>query len=79
MPKSKREWHAQVIAPMKATGAIRCYSSLDSTMDEIKQSFALGLSNQQLKAILNRDEFSKHRNTDRFRELIKRCEEENLL
>lgn len=79
MPTSKREWHEQVIAPLKATGAIRCYLSLENTMDEIRQSIALGLSKQKLQEILNRDEFKEYINIDHYKELIKRCEEENLL
>jgi hypothetical protein len=70
-------------------GSIRGYlserkpgSTLERTIGTIKRSLnytTATISKQQLHEILNDDEFTKYRDSNRYKDLTERCKEEDLL
>ena len=79
MSTTIKDWHSKVSMPGRIKSAIQNYLSLDWTIDSIKDLLIWGISKEQLQEILNKDEFKEYKSTDRYKELIKRCEEENLI
>ncbi len=70
----------------QAKEAIRCYllerrkrCTLNWTIGMIKHTISWGLPKQQLQEILNKNEFNRYKSSERYKALIERCKEENLL
>lgn len=74
-----KDWYSKVTMPERIRSTIQNYLSLDSTIDSIKDLLIWGISKEQLRGILNKDEFQEYTSTDRYKAPLKRCEEENLI
>ena len=78
MKISKKDWYTDVVIPMRIRDSIRHYLSLDSVIDSIKVYSLWGISKQQLQEILNGEEFLRYKNNKRYKDLIIRCNKEDL-